>query len=321
MRYRRLGNCGPMVSVIGLGGATFGGGTPTATGIWGGLGLEGTRAVVEAARASGITLFDLADFHANGGAEALVGQLIRGYRQDVILATKWGPNALGGKDRAWGSRQYIREALEASLRRLRTDYIDLYQYHWPDPRTPIEQTLAALDELVREGKVRYIGHSHLTGQQIAEADSTARANRLTRFVSAQNHYNVLERDVEADVIPACRRVGVGLLTYFALGKGLLTGRYRRDRPPPPDLRLGGRVIKGPIDDGVFDQLERLEAFAAERGHTLPELAIAGLLVEPAVSSVLAGASKPEHVRTNVVAAEWDLSEDDQVALRALVDVA
>jgi aryl-alcohol dehydrogenase-like predicted oxidoreductase len=141
---------------------------------------------------------------------------------------------------------------------------------------------------------------------------------MTRFVSAQNHYNLLERDVEADVIPACRRFGVGLLTYFALGKGLLTGRYSRERPPPPDMRLGGRVIKGPIDDSVFDLLEQLERFAADRGHTLPQLAIAGLLVEPAVSSVLAGASSPEHVRANATAVDWELSHEDQAALRALL---
>jgi aryl-alcohol dehydrogenase-like predicted oxidoreductase len=322
MRYRRLGDSGLVVSAIGLGGATFGGGTPSGnSAIWGRLGLEETHAVVHAAREAGITLFDLADAHSGGLAEQLMGEIVRDFRSEVIIATKWGSDMLQREDVAWGSRRYVRQACEASLRRLGTDYVDLYQLHWPDPRTPLEETVAALDELVKEGKVRCLGHSHLTGWQIADADWTARAGNRTRFISAQNHYNLLERDVEMEVIPACRRFGVGLLTYFALGKGLLSGRYGRDNPPPPELRLGGRVIKGPIDDHVFDQLEALEGFAADRGHTLPELAIAYLLTEPSVSSVLAGASRPEHVHANVAAVEWELSESDRAALRQLLEVA
>src|SRR6266851_3752983 len=184
MRYRRVGESGLVVSAVGLGGATFGGGAPGNAAIWGTLDLEETRRVVQTAREAGITLIDLADAHAGGLAEHVVGEAIQGFRQEVVIATKWGSNMRTREDIAWGSRRYVRQAVEGSLGRLQTDYIDLYQYHWPDPRTPIEETLTALDELVREGKVRYIGCSHQAGWELADAHWTARSKGLCRFISA-----------------------------------------------------------------------------------------------------------------------------------------
>jgi aryl-alcohol dehydrogenase-like predicted oxidoreductase len=236
-----------------------------------------------------------------------------------VIATKGGGGAVRERpDVASGSRRYLRRAVEASLRRLRTDHIDLYQLHWQDPRTPVEETLRALDELVGEGKIRYIGSSHLSAWEIADADWISRANGLVRFVSAQNHYNLLERGIERELIPACERFGVGVLAYFPLGKGLLTGRYRRDQPRSTYDWMSNRVVSRPVDESVFDMLEALEAFARERGHTLPDLAVAGLLTQPAVSSVLTGASSPEQIRANAAAADWELTDDDVVALRELL---
>lgn len=321
MHYREIGDSGLVVSEVALGCTSFGGGPVELRRghIWGPLGVAEGREVIDAARELGITLFDLADIHAEGQAEVVFGEIVKGYRDEIVIATKGGGGDVRERhDVANASRRYLRQAVEASLRRLQTDHIDLYQLHWQDPRTPIEETLRALDEMVQEGKIRFVGSSHLSAWEIADADWIARTNGFSRFVSAQNHYNLLERGIETDVIPACERFGVGLLTYFPLGKGLLTGRYRREQPASDWDWMSNRVINRSIDASVFDVLEALEMFARERDHTLPDLAIAALLTQPAVSSVLAGASSAEQVRANAAAADWRLTAEDVVELRRIL---
>jgi aryl-alcohol dehydrogenase-like predicted oxidoreductase len=307
MAYRPLGDSGLVVSVVGLGCNNLGRPkTRTET-------LEGTKKVVDAALDAGITLFDVADIYGGepGLSEDLLGQALEGRRDDVVLATKFGMDMRGanGPDfGARGSRRYIRRAVEASLRRLRTDHIDLYQYHAPDGVTPIEETLAALDELVREGKVRYIGSSNFAGWQVVEADYVARAAGGTRFISAQNHYNLLHRDPEAELVPACQAYGVGLLPYFPLESGLLTGKYRRDEEPQPGTRISNRPAMHANAD--WDTIEAIREFADRRGVSMLHVAIGGLAAQPTVSSVIAGATSPEQIRTNVEAAQWTPSDDD-----------
>jgi len=304
MRYRQLGESGLTVSVIGLGGNNFGGR----------IGLEETRSVVDAALDCGVTLVDTADIYGSkGGSEELLGQVLAGRREHVVLATKFGMD-MGDGTVARGSRTYIRRAVEASLRRLRTDYIDLYQYHAPDGVTPLEETLATLDELITEGKVRYIGSSNFAGWQIADADWIARTQHQARFVSAQNHYNLLQRDAEQEIIPSCVNRGVGVLPYFPLANGLLTGKYSRGQAPPRGTRLTGRESE--LTDDVFDKLEALQRFGAEHGRSLLEVGIAGLAAMPAIASVIAGATKPEQVRANAAAGEWELSSDELGTLRS-----
>jgi aryl-alcohol dehydrogenase-like predicted oxidoreductase len=303
MRYRQLGESGLTVSVIGLGGNNFGGR----------IGLEETRGVVDAAIDCGVTLVDTADIYGNrGGSEEFLGQVLAGRREHVVLATKFGMD-MGDGTVARGSRKYIRRAVEASLHRLQTDYIDLYQYHEPDGITPLEETLAALDALVKEGKVRYIGSSNFAGWQISDADWIARNQHQTRFVSAQNHYSLLRRGAEREVIPSCVNRGVGVLPYFPLANGLLTGKYRRGQIPPRGARLAGHESE--LTDDVFDKLEALERFGEEHGRSLLDVAVAGLAAMPAVASVIAGATKPEQVRANATAGEWELSPDELVTLR------
>jgi aryl-alcohol dehydrogenase-like predicted oxidoreductase len=305
MHYRPLGSSGLLVSTVGLGCNNFGGR----------IDLEASRRVVDAAFTAGITLLDTADIYGNrGGSETILGELLKGRRDQVVVATKWGGDMGTGPGVARGSRRYIRQAVEASLRRLQTDYIDLYQQHVPDPVTPIAETLAALDELVDEGKVRYVGSSNFSGWQVADADWTARDLRAERMISAQNHYSLLVRDIEADVLPACEHFGVGLLPFFPLANGLLTGKYRRGQAAPEGTRLAGR----PIEEATYDTLERLSDFADERGHTLLELAFAGLLARPVVSSVIAGATRAEQVYANVDAGEWQLTAEDTAALSEVV---
>ena len=315
MRYRQLGDCGLMVSVVGLGCNNFGHR----------IDKDQTQEVVEAALDAGVTLFDTSDSYGRprGTSEELLGEVLGTRRHDVIVATKFGglTDGLNGPD--WGvrgSRRYIRRAVEGSLRRLRTDYIDLYQMHFPDPVTPIEETLATLDDLVREGKVRYLGCSNFTGWQIADADWTARTGGHARFVSAQNNYNLIERDVEADVVPACEHYGLGVVPYYPLASGLLTGKYRRGQPAPDGSRLAGAALsRGSqrLTDANFDRVERLAAYAEERGRSLLDVAIGGLAAQPAVASVIAGATGPEQVRVNVAAGRWEPSADDVTALDAV----
>jgi aryl-alcohol dehydrogenase-like predicted oxidoreductase len=306
MRTRRLGNSGLAVSVVGLGCNNFGRR----------IGIEQTRAVVRAAIDAGITLFDTSDTY--GESEDFLGEVLGKERDDIVLATKFGMSMSGklGPDfDARGSRRYIRKAVESSLRRLRTDWIDLYQLHTPDPATPLEETLSALNELVAEGKVRYIGCSNLLGWQVADAAWIARTSGGAPFVSAQNHYSLLERYVEADLVPACGKFGLGILPYFPLANGLLTGKYRRGEAAPAGTRLVDREAW--LTDKRFDQVEALEAFAAERSVSLLDVAIGGLAAQPAVASVIAGATKPEQVVANVAAGAWVPTTEDLAALNAL----
>jgi aryl-alcohol dehydrogenase-like predicted oxidoreductase len=305
MRARRLGSKGPEVSVVGLGCNNFGMRVD----------LEGTRAVVDAALDAGVTLLDTADIYGNrGGSESFLGEVLEGRRDRVVLATKFGGNMRDGTS-ARGSRSYIRKAIGASLQRLRTDYVDLYQYHTPDRVTPFEETFAALDELVREGKVRYVGHSNLEPSEIEEVDALARARGWARPVSAQNEYSLLQREAEAELLPTCERLGIGVLPYFPLASGLLTGKYRRGQPRPEGARLSDRDDM--LTDEKFDRIEALERYAEERGLTLLQVAIGGLLAQPAIASVIAGATKPEQVRANVAAGEWEPTAEDLAALNAL----
>src|SRR5438067_3367934 len=275
MRYRRLGTSGLVVSVVGLGCNNLGRK----------LDLDGTRAVVDAAIEHGITLFDTADIYGDphGASEELLGAALKGRRDEVVVATKFGMDMAGANGPDWGAlgaRRYIHRAVEASLRRLGTDHLDLYQMHAPDPRTPIEETLSTLDDLVRAAKVRYLGNSNFGGWQIADAAWTARAGHLTPFVSAQNLYNLLNLDAEREVVPACQRFGLGLLPYFPLGSGLLTGKYRRGEPAPADTRLGEPGYADRLANAPWDKVETLERFAAARGLRLLDVAIGGLAAMP-----------------------------------------
>jgi aryl-alcohol dehydrogenase-like predicted oxidoreductase len=293
-----LGTDGPEVSEVGLGTNNIGMR----------LDLEATRALVDAAVDEGITLIDTADIYGNkGGSERLLGEVLEGRRDRVVLATKFGGDMEDGTT-ARGSRDYIHRAIDASLQRLRTDHVDLYQYHTPDRSTPFEETFGALDELVKEGKARYVGHSNLEPHEIEEVDELARRNGWARPVSAQNRYSLLRREAEEGLLPVCERLGLGFLPYFPLASGLLTGKYRRGEERPQGTRLSERDEV--FTDEAFDQLEALERYASERGVSLLEVAIGGLLARPVVSSVIAGAMTPEQVRSNAKAASWTPSADD-----------
>ncbi len=308
MRYRQLGSSGLTVSAVGLGCNNFGGSFGAK------LRLDETKAVVNAAIDCGITLLDTANTYGDkGGSESLLGEALAGHRDEVVLATKFGSDMGEGPGVARASRWYVRRAVEDSLRRLRTDRIDLYQLHRPDGITPIEETLAALDELVREGKVLYVGSSNFAAWQVTEAEWVARRDSRSRFVSAQNHYSLLERSAERELLPACEQAGVGMLPFFPLANGLLTGKYRRDQQRPSGTRMDGRDITA----SQWDRIESLADFAEKRSHSLLELAFAGLLASPVVSSVIAGATSPEQVRSNSVAGDWQLSPGDVEALRVL----
>jgi aryl-alcohol dehydrogenase-like predicted oxidoreductase len=303
MEYRNLGHSGLKVSEVGLGCNNFGMR----------IDQEATNAVVGAAIDAGINFFDTADVYGGQGkSEEMLGKALNGKRGQIVLATKFAMQMGQGPFKSGGSRRYIMSAVEDSLRRLGTDYIDLYQMHRPDPETPIEETLSALDDLVTQGKVRYIGNSNYAGWQIADADWTARTEHLTRFVSAQNQYSLLERKLEFEVTPACERFGLGVLPFFPLASGLLTGKYHRGEAPPEGTRLAAWGARGAqaLNDKNFDKLEALSGWAEERGHTLLELAFAWLLGHPVVSSVIAGATKPEQVNANAATAAWKLTPQE-----------
>jgi aryl-alcohol dehydrogenase-like predicted oxidoreductase len=307
-----LGRSGLVVSTVGLGTNNFGFKLDAAA----------SRAVIDAALDEGITLFDTADSY--GASEEVLGEALEGRRDQVVLATKFGSDLRGALGPDWGargSRRYIRRAVERSLRRLRTDWIDLYQLHFPDRGTPIDETLAALTELVHEGKVRYLGSSNLRGWELTEAEWAARAAGHERFISAQNHYSWLERGVEVELVPAALRYEIGILPYFPLASGLLTGKYRRGEPPPEGSRIQAWGRESQLTDASFDIVEKLEAFAAERGITLLDVAIGGLAAQPGVASVIAGATSPEQVRANVAAGAWRPTDEERRLLDELTQPA
>ena len=310
VEYGRLGTSGLIVSKIGLGTNNFGGR----------LDLDGTRVVIDRALDHGITLFDTADIYGGGKSEEFIGEVLGGRRQEVILATKFGLPVGESPYERGGSRHYILRAVERSLRRLKTDYIDLYQFHRPDPETPIAETLETLDGLVRSGKVRYVGHSNFASWQILDADWTARTEHLARPISAQHEYNLLSRDLQREVLPAVRHLGLGVLPFFPLASGFLTGKYHRDALPQ-GTRLtgaGSQMGRRILTDANWDRLERLEAFATEHGHQMIELAFGWLLGQPEVSSVIAGAMTPEQVDSNVATGlAWRLTSDELAAVPAL----
>jgi aryl-alcohol dehydrogenase-like predicted oxidoreductase len=308
MKVRRLGNSGLKVSVIGLGCNNFGMRIDAAR----------TQAVVDAAIEAGITLFDTADVYGATKSEEFLGVALGKRRREVIVATKFGNPIGGDPKKRGGSRRWIMQAVEDSLTRLKTDYIDLYQHHLPDADTPVDETLRALDDLVTQGKVRYLGNSNYTGWQIADADWTAAGQ--TRFVSAQNLYSLLERGVESEVLPACEHFGLGFLPFFPLASGLLSGKYKRGVAPPEGSRLAAWGARGAqaMSDANFDKVEPLEAWAGERGHTLLELAFAWLLGHEVVSSVIAGATTPEQVKTNADTAAWRLTAEEVDEVSKLV---
>lgn len=311
MRYRSLGNSGLVVSVAGLGCNNFGRS----------LDADATRAVVDAALDAGITLLDTADSYGGAGrSEEILGEVLAGRRDQVVLATKFGHRNVdmgyGAAAGAKGGRGYIMRAVEQSLRRLRTDYIDLYQLHTPDPATPIEETLTALGELVAQGKVRYIGHSNFSGWQLAEAVSVARELRTAGFISAQNHWSLLERGSEAEVVPAAVHYGLGVLPYFPLANGLLTGKVRRGQAPPAGSRLASR--RDYITDQKLDKVEALIGWAKEHGVTILDVAIGGLAAQPGCSSVIAGSTSPEQAKANAAAASWIPSPDELADLDRIV---
>ena len=310
MRYRSLGKSGLLVSVAGLGCNNFGRRLDTG----------GARAVVDAAIEAGITLLDTAETYGGAGrSEEILGEVLAGRRDQVVLATKFGSQGsdmgYGPAAGAKGGRSYIRRAVERSLRRLRTDHIDLYQLHTPDPATPIEETLAALHELVAEGKVRYIGHSNFAGWQLADAAAVARELAVTPFISAQNHWSLLERDAELEVVPAAVHFELGVLPYFPLANGLLTGKVRRGHGPQEGTRLADRPDY--VTEEKLDKIEALAGWAQAHDCSLLEVAIGGLAALPGCSSVIAGAMTDEQVRANAAAASWiptpgELAEIDKI---------
>lgn len=312
MEYRTMGRSGLHVSVSGVGCNTFG--------WW--IEEADAKRVVDAALDHGITLFDTADMYDDGRSETFLGKALGARRHEAVIVTKFGmKKGSDQRDIPRGSRAYIVESCEASLRRLGTDHIDLYLHHQPDPMTPVEETLDALDRLIEHGKIRYAGCSNYAGWQIADAHWLARDGRLNPFVVAQNEWNLMERDIEADVVPACRHYGMGIMPYFPLAMGLLTGKYKRDELPSGDYRLGGdseryrRMLSGEN----FDHLEKLAAFAAEHGHSLLELAIGWLASHEVVSTVICGATKPEQIAANAAAATaWRLTPDDMAAIDGLL---
>ena len=312
MEHRALGKSGLQVSLVGLGCNNFGMR----------IDAEQSRAVVHRALEEGVTLFDTADIYGGRGkSEEILGPALGERRKDVIVATKFGMPMGDSPYLRGGSRRYIMNALEASLRRLATDYIDLYQIHQPDPATPQEETLETLDSLVRAGKVRYIGCSNFAGWQLADAIGISRARGYTPYISAQNLYNLLDRRVERELVPACEHYGVGILPYFPLASGFLTGKYRRGAEPPQGTRLAlmRSMADRVLTPANFAALEGLAEFARARGHSMVELATSWLAAQPQVSSVISGATSPEQVSENVKAAGWKFSADELGEINQLTE--
>ena len=310
MELKNLGRSGLEVSVVGLGCNNFGRR----------LDKEGTASVVSKALEMGITLFDTADVYGGRGAsEEFLGVALQGHRRDVIVATKFASPM--GEGPLWSgiSRRYIFDAVDASLRRLGTDYIDLYQVHFPDPRTPLDETMRALDDVVRQGKARYIGCSNYAGWQVVESQWIARTHHMTPFISAQNQYSLLDRRVERELVPACNAHGLGVLPYFPLANGFLTGKYKAGEAPPEGSRLAGAGARADavLNEKNFAILGKLEAFAEARGHSVLDVAVGWLASQPHVGSVIAGATSPEQVEQNARAGEWKLSSDELAEVDAI----
>ena len=310
MEYKNLGNSGLRVSVVGLGCNNFGRRCDQAA----------TTAVVEKALDSGVTLFDTADVYGPRGlSEEFLGVALKGKRREAIIATKFmGPM---GEGTLWSgaSRRYIFDAIDASLKRLDTDYVDLYQIHFPDVNTPIAETMRALDEVVRSGRARYVGCSNFAGWQVVEAQWVARSGHFSEFVSAQNQYNLLDRRIERELVPAANAYGLGVLPYFPLASGFLTGKYKQGEAPPEGTRLaaGGGMADRVLNEGNFETLQKLESFAESAGHTMLELAIGWLASQPHVASVISGATKPEQVEQNVAASEWKLNAEEMAKVNEI----
>ena len=311
MQQRTLGRSGLLVSTVGLGCNNFGGR----------IGFEASREVIHAALDAGITLFDTADVYGNkGGSEDVMGRVLGARRHEIVLATKFGIAMDDSGRKQGGSRRYIVDAVEASLRRLQTDWIDLYQYHRPDEHTPTEETLRALDDLVRSGKVRYVGCSNMPAWRMADSQWLSSSKGLTRFVSCQDEYSLLHRAPEKELIPAAEAFGMGLLPYFPLASGLLTGKYRRNQPSPTGTRLTNdeRLANLYLTGERWERAEKLAEFCDARGHTLVELAFSWLLSRPVVSSVIAGATQAAQIAANVAAAGWVLSSEELAEVDAIV---
>lgn len=311
MEYRPLGNSGLLVSVAGLGANQFGRRCD----------LNQTKAIVHKALDLGVNFIDTADRYAGTLSEQYLGQAIQGHRHDVIIATKFATPMREGPLWSGASRRYVTEAVQASLKRLGVDYIDLYQIHYPDPLTPIEETMRALDDLVHRGDVRYIGCSNFSAWQVVEAQWVARSEHLTPFISAQDEYSLVERAIERELVPVCGKYGLGIIPFFPLAEGLLTGKYRPGQPQPG----GARLANGPfgaywLTDENFSLVAKAEAFARERGHTIGELALAWLAVQPQVSTVIAGATRTEQVEDNVRAFDWRLTAHDITVLDQILEV-
>jgi aryl-alcohol dehydrogenase-like predicted oxidoreductase len=302
VRTRRLGAEGPEVTVVGLGTNNFGGR----------IDYDRSLAVLDEAIEQGITLVDTADIYSQGTSEEFIGRALEGRRDAALVATKFGKPMNENPSDARGAPEYVRWAVEGSLRRLRSDHIDVYQMHEPDPSTPIEETLGVLDELVREGKVRWIGSSNFSPDQVEEADRVAREHGWARFVAAQNEYSLVEREAEDELLPRCDGLGIGVLPYFPLASGLLTGKHPAGQVPT-EGRLAGREI--PAER--WERVEALQRYADDRGIALLDVAVGGLLAMPAIASVIAGATKPEQVRANVKAGTWEPTQSDLAELRAL----
>ncbi len=314
MEHRTLGPSGLEVSLVGLGCNNFGGR----------LDVDGTRAVVDRAIEQGITLFDTADVYGNrGGSETCLGEVLGARRKDIVLATKFAMPMSDDGTMQGASAAYIKKACEASLKRLKTDWIDLYQVHQPDDDTPVEETLEALDGLVKAGKVRHIGSSNYSGAQLDEAMDASSGNGWAAFTSCQDHYSLLAREIDADLMPAMTRRGLGLLPYFPLASGMLTGKYSRNSPPPEGTRMASmpRLADRYMTDRNWGIVEGLDAFARKNGRSLLELAFAWLAARPNVSSVIAGATKPEQVDQNVAAVGWQLGAADMAEIDAITDAA
>ena len=307
MKYRQLGSSGLQVSAIGLGTNNFGRRLDAAA----------TETVVHAALDAGVNMIDTSNSYGDGQSEEFIGRALKGRRSEAVLATKVSSRVSEGPNNAGNSRKHIYDQVDVSLRKLRTDYIDLYQIHWWDPNTPIEETLRALDELIRAGKVRYAGCSNFAAWQVCESHWTAKALGINGFVSMQPHYSMLYRQPEEEMIPFCEKYGIGILPYYPLENGFLTGKYRRDQPAPDGTRLAEND-RGALTSRNFDILDSLEGFAADRGHTILELAFAWLLASQTVSSVIAGATRVEQVEANAASAAWSLTADELEEVNAIL---